>query len=110
MIGRWLNAEFYFLELQEPSTAYAATATKREGKIRINLSVDALAYFLFLFEESGIVEAAVKKQIFELVATKCSSKEQINIAYKSLLNRSYDVDRYTKESVKTTVIKMLRNQ
>ncbi|OIR07535.1 hypothetical protein GALL_101960 [mine drainage metagenome] len=107
MIGRWLNAEFYFLELQEPPTAYAAAATKRKGKIKLNLSVDALAYFLFLFEESGIVEATVKKQIFELVATECSSKEQVNIAYKSLLNRSYDVDRHTKETVKTSVIKML---
>ncbi len=106
MVGKYWEDELYFLELQEPKTNYA-TATQKKGKIKINISVEALAYFLFLFEESGMVEATVKKQIFELVANHCSSKEQMNIAYKSLQNSSYDISAYTKNKVKDILIKMV---
>ena len=106
MMGNWLNEELYFLELQEPKVIYGTQPLKK-GKIKINLSVDALAYFLYLMEESGMVAATVKKQIFELVANACSSKEQTHIAYRSLQNSSYDISHYTKTKVKDVLIKML---
>ena len=108
VICNWLQAEMNCLQMQEDPASYQKPKTGK-GKIDLKISVESIGYFLYLFEKFGVVETEVKKDLYELVATHCSSMGQPQIRYRSLLNKSYDASIYTMKKTRELLIKMLND-
>ena len=105
LIGRWLYEELSYCEIQKPAsdTAFKAPVMK----VKLNLSVDELGYFVDLFEKTNVLESSSRTGVSKALADICSTKERDIIKWKSLYNNSYSVTPYTQSSVKDILLKML---
>ena len=106
MVNCWLSEELYFLQ---QATASRSVQQTNSTKIKLHISVKQLAYLLQLFEEAGMMEVMVKKELFDLVADTCSTKEQMHIAVKSLQNNCTDVTDHTIDTVHELLMKMVNS-
>lgn len=105
----WLYEELGFLDMQQPALVKGTSPDKvlNHLKVKLNLSVDELGYWIDLLEKTQILENNSRTGITKALADVCSTKEREHITWKSLYNNSYNVSPYTQSSVKDMLLKML---
>jgi hypothetical protein len=109
MLSIWLYEELGYWDIQQPALVKGASADKilQHLKVKLNLSVDELGYWVDLLEKTEILENNSRTGITKALAEVCSTKERTHIAWKSLYNNSYHVSPHTQTKVKDMLLKML---
>jgi len=97
----WLKEEISYISIS------AQPEEQQIAKVKFDLSVHQLGYFLNLLVEQGIITNEVKKEVAKVCAQFMSSTKQENIAYHSLLNKFSEASPSVVKSVRDMLLDLV---
>jgi hypothetical protein len=106
-LQEWINEEIYFLQSRKQLTAMGTDSVTEEDKLKVNLSVNQLAYFIRLQVEAHILPKKDLSQLFRFLSQHVQTKQAENITSESIRTKYYNVELGTKEKLKELLIAML---
>ncbi len=110
-LSEWITEELHYLEkrqqLLNPYPANADEPVQKNFKLKTDLSVPQLAYFLKLLIETGIIKNKNTLEVIRFTAGIIQTKNTENISWGGLRARFYQPQQHAVETIKDRVISFL---
>jgi hypothetical protein len=103
-----LELNYYLQKVSNSSKTIEASANQTDVRVKLDLSVAQLAYFIRLFIEEGLLDQNNITPLIRKIAGVFETKRSDTISAKSLENRYYNVELGTRQSTRTILTNMIR--
>lgn len=111
ILSDWISEEVIFLEkkfqLLRPVEDLPRKLINNDFKVKTELSVPQLAFFVRILSETGIIKNKNTKELLGFFSRHFQTKRVLNISLASLYSKYYNVADSDKEVVKSFLIRIL---
>ena len=109
----WIDREIDYLEMQQNSMSGSTVEEPchdriAKFKVRVELSVAQLAYFLRILTESNVIVDPNVNLLMRYVTKIFQTKRSQNLGHGSFHGRYYNVEDSTRQSVREVLLRMIR--